>query len=531
MTATHVPLGPRSGWCRSGRAYPGTNAPGSHRQGQTAECCWAAMLAGGHVLIEDVPGVGKTTLARAMAQRSAAPPGVSSSPRSAPERCDGYYLFRQKTSEFRFRPGPIFSNVVVADEIIRATPRTQRRCWKQCRNAGQHRGRIARAARAFSGRSHPESDRAGRTFPLRGADRPVHDAVDHGVPSGSRRDCAGSGELGTGIAVETVGSPDEIEAARMATGRSIWRPRWHAYLTAIVRAPRRPWGSSWGPARGRRWRWRAGGRALAAIQGRAAVTPDDIKRLAPVVLEHRVVMTVESRLREQSSTALVRELLRTIRCRSRNHRSLRRVMIGCLPGSSGCAHPGSPRRRPQSLFRAARDVWRASHGGGRYRAGSLSGALVGCFVLATAAGSSLWNRFALNDVRRPSVSRPTGHFRVMWSIWRSRRQRKPLPVPEMSIEVALSEPLEPTGIDSTVEGSSTIRLITLRASLRPFERRVLDGSAGVHAAGSMGDRSGHPAIQRPVRFFSSRAWSAPGPICSCIRGRLRRPSRRRATSG
>lgn len=56
----------------------------------------------------------------------------------------------------------------------------------------------------------------------------------------------------------------------------------------------------------------AGGRALAAMQGRAAVTPDDIKRLAPVVLEHRVVMTVESRLREQSSTALVRELLRTI---------------------------------------------------------------------------------------------------------------------------------------------------------------------------------------------------------------------------
>ncbi len=132
-------------------------------------------------------------------------------------------------------------------------------------------------------------------------------------------------------------------------------------------------------------------------------------------------------------------------------------------------------------------------------------ALVGCFVLATAAGSSLWNRFALNDVRlalRLPTHRAFPGDVVDLEI--TLANEKPLPVPEMTLEVALSEPLEPVGLDSTVEGASTIRLITLRASLRPFERRVwtvplVCTQRGPWAIGPATLRSSDP-----FGFFSSR---------------------------
>jgi MoxR-like ATPase len=120
-----------------------------------------------------------------------------------------------------------------------------------------------------------------------------------------------SGELGAGITVDTVGSPAEMEAARAATRAVYLSPEVAGYLTAIVRGTRTAAGVELGASPRASLALAAAGRALAAIQRRSAVTPDDIKRLAPVVLEHRVVMTVESRLREQSSTALIGELLHT----------------------------------------------------------------------------------------------------------------------------------------------------------------------------------------------------------------------------
>lgn len=99
-------------------------------------------------------------------------------------------------------------------------------------------------------------------------------------------------------------------------------------------------------------------------------------------------------------------------------------------------------------------------------------ALVGCFVLATAAGSSLWNRFALHDIvfeLEPTAHRAFPGDTVELTV--TLANEKPLPLPEITFELALSEALAPIGVDSTVEGASTIRTITLRASLRPFERR------------------------------------------------------------
>lgn len=100
-------------------------------------------------------------------------------------------------------------------------------------------------------------------------------------------------------------------------------------------------------------------------------------------------------------------------------------------------------------------------------------ALVGFFVLATAAGSSLWNRYALNDVifeMNPSAHRAFPGDVVEMRI--TLANEKPLPLPEISVNLTMSGALEPLDLESTVEGASTVRTLTLRASLRPFERRT-----------------------------------------------------------
>lgn len=132
-------------------------------------------------------------------------------------------------------------------------------------------------------------------------------------------------------------------------------------------------------------------------------------------------------------------------------------------------------------------------------------ALVGFFVLATAAGSSLWNRYALNDVifeLKPSTHRAFPGDIVEMHI--TLANEKPLPLPEITVSLTMSEALEPLDRESTVEGASTIRTLALRASLRPFERRTW--TVRTHCT-RRGPWSAGPATLRssdPFGFFSSR---------------------------
>lgn len=132
-------------------------------------------------------------------------------------------------------------------------------------------------------------------------------------------------------------------------------------------------------------------------------------------------------------------------------------------------------------------------------------ALVGFFVLATAAGSSLWNRYALNDVifeLKPSAHRAFPGDSIALDV--TLANEKPLPLPEITVNLSLSEALEPRDVDSTVEGASTVRTLTLRASLRPFEKRTWTIQLDCTRRGPW---SVGPATLRssdPFGFFSSR---------------------------
>ena len=280
---------------------------------ETAELLLAAMLAGGHVLIEDVPGVGKTTLARAMAQAfGGSTRRIQFTPDLLPSDVTGITYFDQKTSEFRFRPGPIFANVVVADEINRATPRTQSALLEAMQEGNATiEGETHALPAPFLVVATQNPIELEGTFPLPEAqiDRFMM-RLNMGYPNERDEIAMVAGEFAGGGPVATVGSPAEVETARHAAQQVYLSPEVAVYVTVLVRATRAAPGVELGASPRASLALAAAARALAAMQGRASVTPDDIKRLAPVVLEHRVVMTVEARLREQTPAGLIAELLR-----------------------------------------------------------------------------------------------------------------------------------------------------------------------------------------------------------------------------
>ena len=277
-----------------------------------------ALLAGGHVLLEDVPGTGKTSLVRSLAAALGAESRrVQFTPDLLPSDITGIHFYNQQAGTFTLRQGPVFTNLLLADEINRATPRTQA-ALLECMEERQVTldGETLPLPEVFFVMATMNPIEFQGTFPLPEAqiDRFLM-KLHLGYPSEAaerqvvERVCGGEDREKP----QTVASLDDVTAARAEADKVYISPAMRDYIVALVRATREQEKIRLGASPRGVVAMTKAARAYAAILGRDYVLPDDVKQLAVPVLAHRLTLQSQSSVRlSQSSEALVGVLLSKI---------------------------------------------------------------------------------------------------------------------------------------------------------------------------------------------------------------------------
>ncbi len=276
-----------------------------------------SLLAGGHVLLEDVPGVGKTLLAKAIGTTiDCSVSRVQFTPDLLPTDVTGVTVYQQESGAFRFRPGAVFANIVLGDEINRAGPKTQSALLeameeRQVTVDGTTHG-LPDPFLVIATQNPVELE---GTYPLPEAQRDRFlMRLSIGYPSAEAElevlEVHGAGDrLGSLAPVTDASAISRLR--RVAEGVHA-APALRRYLVDVVRATREHPAVELGASPRASLSLLRAARALAAISGRDFVIPDDVKALALPVLAHRLVLAPEAQMRETSATGVIQEVLGSV---------------------------------------------------------------------------------------------------------------------------------------------------------------------------------------------------------------------------
>ena len=273
-----------------------------------------ALIAGGHALIEDVPGVGKTLLARSIARSTGSKfKRLQFTPDLLPSDVTGVSVYNQKTNEFEFRPGPIMAQIVLADEVNRATPKTQSALLE-----AMEEGQVTVDGVTYE-LPHPFMVLATQnpieyegTFPLPEAqlDR-FFLRISLGYPDPDHEVAVMNSHLTSEPIkeLEPIAAPEDIVGLQQAVRGVYIDDLVKQYIVALSNATRDHVDIALGVSPRASLALMRGSQARALMDGRDYVVPDDVKSIAVPVMSHRLILTPAARMREATGDTLVAEVL------------------------------------------------------------------------------------------------------------------------------------------------------------------------------------------------------------------------------
>jgi MoxR-like ATPase len=286
-------------------------------KGDVVELAIVALLCEGHVLIEDIPGIGKTVLAKSIARSIGCSfRRIQCTPDLLPSDITGTYIFNQKTADFEFRPGPIMAQIVLTDEINRATPRTQSALLE----AMQERqvtaeGETKLLPRPFMVLATQNPIEQEGTFPLPEAQLDrflIKIKIGYPTAQDDRLILSRFRQDDPLEELTSVVSAEELMQMQSACRKIHVSADVEDYIIRLIHATREHPSVQLGASPRAMLALYHASQVMATLRGRAFVVPDDVKYLTTFILAHRIIPKTESSLRGNSAEQALHEVIESV---------------------------------------------------------------------------------------------------------------------------------------------------------------------------------------------------------------------------